>query len=275
MPQSSLQQSVTRATMRTYHALRHQAQDSGLLPASADYTYFIAIGGPRTGSTLLMRSLNNHSRIIGFGEIVKNTDRYPGHYHEFGHSQTLFERDPARFLQTKVYRKYPSPIGAVGFKIFYHHAPRDTAWGRAVWEYLLDRPGLRVLHLKRRNLLKTFLSRKQAGLTGEYIKYSGAEQAVMLDPNEACEFFEQTRAAEREYDAMFAGHPLFEVVYEELTRDYGAVMGGIQSFLGVDYEDVNPGTEKRPSRPLTLQIENYSEMKDHFLGSPWEPFFTE
>ena len=81
MPQSSLQQSVTRATMRTYHALRHQAQENGLLPASADYTSFIAIGGPRTGSTLLMRSLNNHSRIAGFGEIVKNVDRYPSHYH--------------------------------------------------------------------------------------------------------------------------------------------------------------------------------------------------
>ena len=275
MPQSSLQQSVTRATMRTYHALRHQVQDSGLLPASADYTSFIAIGGPRTGSTLLMRSLNNHSRIAGFGEIVKNVDRYPSHYHEFGHSQALFERDPARFLQTKVYRKYPPPIGAVGFKIFYHHAPRDTIWGRAVWEYLLGRPGLRVLHLKRRNLLKTFLSRKQAGLTGEYIKYSGAEQAVALDPDEAREFFEQTRAAEREYDAMFAGHPLFEVVYEELTRDYGAVMRGIQSFLGVDYEDVNPGTVKRPSRSLASQIENYAELKARFLGSPWESFFSE
>ena len=132
-----------------------------------------------------------------------------------------------------------------------------------------------MLHLKRRNLLKTFLSRKQAGLTGEYIKYSGAEQAVALDPDEAREFFEQTRAAEREYDAMFTGHPLFEVVYEELTRDYGAVMRGIQSFLGVDYEDVNPGTVKRPSRSLASQIENYAELKARFLGSPWESFFSE
>lgn len=261
--------------MRTYHALRHRAQDAGLLPATADYTRFITIGSPRTGSTLLMRTLNNHSGIVGFGEIVKNVDRYPGHYHEFGHSQALFERDPARFLGTKVFRKYPPSTGAVGFKIFYHHAPRDTNWGRAVWAYLLGQPGLKVLHLKRRNLLKTFLSRKQAGLTGEYIKYSGAGQAVALDAAEARAFFEQTRAAEQEYDALFAGHPMFEVVYEELTGNFDTVMRGIQSFLGVPYEDVDPGTEKRPSRSLSSQIENYAALKAQFAGSPWGSFFTE
>lgn len=261
--------------MRTCHALRHRAQDAGLLPTTTDYTRFITIGSPRTGSTLLMRSLNNHSRVIGFGEIVKDIDRYPGHYHEFGHSEALFQRDPAHFLQTKVFRKYPPSVGAVGFKIFYHHAPRDTEWGRAVWACLLDLPDLRVLHLKRRNLLKTFLSRKQAGMTGEYIKYSDAGRAVTLDPDEALAFFEETRAAEQAYDAMFGGHPRFEIIYEDLTGAYGTTMRGIQSFLGVDYEDVDPGTEKRPGRTLSSQIENYAELKEGFRGSPWEPFFTE
>lgn len=261
--------------MRTYHTLRHRAQDAGLLPAATAYTRFIAIGSPRTGSTLLMRSLNNHSRIIGFGEVVKNVDRYPGHYHEFEHSQALFEREPARFLQAKLFRKYPPPIGAVGFKIFYHHAPRDTAWGREVWEYLLGQSALRVLHLKRRNLLKTYLSRRQAGLTGEYIKYSGEAPAVSLDYDEALAFFERTRTAETEYEAMFAGHALLEVIYEDLTRDYAAMMRRIQSFLDVEYEDVDPGTKKRPSRPLSSQIVNYAELKERFQASPWEPFFSE
>ncbi len=276
MPQSSLRQSVTRTTMRAYHTLRHQVRDSGLLPASADYTRFLCVGNPRTGSTLLMRSLNNHSRIIGYGEIVKDVDRYPGHYHEFGNGEAIFRRDPAAFLETRVFCKYPPDVEAVGFKIFYHHAPRDTAWGRAVWNYLLDQPDLKILHLKRRNLLKVFLSRKQAGRSGEYIKYSnGAKDTMALDPDEAGIFFEQMRASEMEYDALLGGRPLFEVVYEEMTRDYGAVMRGIQSFLGVDYEDINPGTEKRPSRSLSSQIENYTELKAHFLGSPWESFFSE
>lgn len=262
--------------MRSYHALRHWAQDGGLLPASINYTRFLCVGNPRTGSTLLMRSLNNHSQVIGYGEIVKNSSLYPGHYHEFGNGEADFQRDPVAFLETRVFRKHSPDIGAVGFKIFYHHAPRDTVWGRAVWDYLLNQSDLKILHLKRRNLLKVFLSKKQAGRSGEYIKYSNdAHGAIVLDPGEARIFFEEMRTAEAEYDALLSGHPLITVIYEEMTRNYDTVMRGIQSFLGVDYEDVNPGTEKRPSRPLTLQIENYSEMRDHFLGSPWEPFFTE
>ncbi|MBP6016420.1 MAG: sulfotransferase [Candidatus Promineofilum sp.] len=275
MAQSSLRRGLTRATARTYHELRHRAQDSGLLPASADYARFICVGDPRTGSTLLMRSLNNHSRIIGYGEIVKSIDRYPGHYHEFGNREALFQRHPVEFLETKVFRRYSPGIEAVGFKIFYHHAPRETAWGQAVWDYLVGQPQLKVLRLKRHNLLKTFLSRKQAGLTGEYIKYSGTAPAVDLDAAEAREFFERTRAAEAEYDLMFAGHALLEVVYEDLTRDYAAMMGRIQSFLGVAYENIDPGTEKRPSRSLSSQIANYSQLREQFQASPWETFFSE
>ena len=277
MPQSSLRQSVTRVTMRTYHVLRHRAQAGGLLPATTDYTRFICVGNPRTGSTLLMRSLNNHSRIVGYGEIVKNFDRYPGHYHEFGHSESLFQRDPVRFLETQVFGNYPPAVAAVGFKVFYHHAPRDTVWGRAVWDYLLGQPGLKILHLKRRNLLKTFLSRKQAGTTGEYIKYTanGADAALTLDPDEALAFFEQMRAGEAEFDALLAGRPLIEVIYEDMTKNYAGEMRRIQTFLGVEPEDIDPGTEKRPSRSLASQIENYAQLKERFSDTPWATFFTE
>jgi hypothetical protein len=276
MTQSPARQRVTRAAMRTAYDLRHRAEDVGLLAAAADYTRFVCVGNPRTGSTLLMRSLNNHSRIVGFGEIVKNADAYPGNFHEFGHGEALFRRDPARFLQTKVFRKYPSGIGAVGFKIFYHHAPRETAWGRAVWDYLLGLPDLKLLHLKRRNLLKTFLSRKQAGQSGEYIKYTaGKETAVRLDPAEMLAFFERARAAEAQYDALLAGRPLIDVIYEDLSRDLAGEMRRIESFLGVAYEAVNAGAQKRPSRPLSAQIENYAELKDEFGDTRWASFFTE
>ncbi len=277
MPKSNLRKRATRATMRAYHSLRHRALDAGLLPGDADYTRFICIGYARTGSTLLMRSLNNHSRIVGFGEIVKNVDRYPQHYHEFENSQALFEANPVRFLSAKVFRKYPPQVDAVGFKIFYHHAPRDMAWGRCVWDYLLGQPDLKVLHLKRRNLLKTLLSEKQAGETEEWIKYSGngADAPVIIDPAEAAAFFARLRAWEAEYDTLFAGHALHEVIYEQLTRDLPGELARIQTFLGVSHETLNPGTEKRPIRTLASQITNYAALKARFQGTLWAEFFTE
>ncbi len=277
MKRFPLYKRLSRAGMRAYHGLRHQAMDAGLLPGNSDYVRFVCIGYARTGSTLLMRSLNNHSRVIGYGEIVKNIDRYPQHYHEFEGRQALFERDPVRFLQTMVFRKYPPQIDAVGFKIFYHHAPRDTAWGRGVWDYLLGQPELCVLHLKRRNKLKTLLSEKQAGETEEWIRYSDDKEpaAIYIAPAEAQSFFERMAAWEAEYDALFAGHPHCEVVYEQLTRDLPGGLRQIQTFLGVPYEDVHPGTEKRPRRSLSAQITNYAELKTHFAATPWAELFTE
>jgi len=276
MAKSNPRKQLTRATMRTYHALRHRAMDAGLLPGHDGYVRFVCIGYARTGSTLLMRSLNNHSRVVAYGEIVKNVDRYPAHYHEFENGAALFERDPARFLQTMVFRRYSPRVSAVGFKIFYHHAPRDTAWGRSVWDYLLEQPDLRVLHLKRRNILKTILSEKQAGETEEWIKYSADDAPpVHIECAEAEAFFGRMAAWEREYDDLFADHFRHEVIYEQLTRDLPGELRGIQEFLGVSYEPVNPGTEKRPARSLSAQIANYAELKDYFQSTPAAAFFTE
>lgn len=276
MARPTFRKRLTRSTLRAAHTLRHRAMDAGLLPGDADYTRFLCIGYARTGSTLLMRSLNNHSRIVGFGEIVKNLDRYPHHYHELENSQALFERDPAAFLRTKVFRNYPPAIEAVGFKIFYHHAPRESAWGRAVWDYLLGQPDLRILHLKRRNVLKTLLSEKQAGETEEWIRYSQTEvPAVRIDCAEAAAFFARMAAWEAEYDALFSAYPRHEVIYEQMTRDLPGEMRRIQAFLGVPYEPVTPGTEKRPRRTLGAQIANYAELKEYFRGTPSAAYFTE
>lgn len=275
MPRATLRKQASRRAMRAYHALRHRALDAGLLPGHTGYVRFICIGYARTGSTLLMRSLNNHSHIVGFGEIVKNIDRYPHHYHEFENSEALFERDPVRFLETRVFRKYPLPVEAVGFKVFYHHAPRETAWGQAVWEYLLRQPDLRVLHLKRRNLLKTLLSERQAGETEEWIKYTNGHEpaTVTIAPAEAEAFFRRMTGWEAEYETLFAGHPRCQIVYEELTRDLSGELRRIQTFLGVPHEEVSPGTEKRPRRSLASQIENYDELAAHFHGTPWAVYF--
>ncbi len=112
MPQSSLAAKPSPAPRcAPIYALRHRAHTAGCCSAGqTDYVRFSSCVGTRTGSTLLMRSLNNHSRIIGYGEIVKNFDRYPGHYHEFGNSAELFQRDPVRFLESGSIANIPPAV---------------------------------------------------------------------------------------------------------------------------------------------------------------------
>ena len=145
-----------------------------------------------------------------------------------------------------------------------------------MWDYLLEQPELRVLHLRRRNALKTLLSEKQAGETEEWIKYSnGQDKPVHIAPDEAAAFFARLAAWEAEVETLFAAQPRCEIVYEQLTRDLPGELARIQHFLGVPHEPVSPGTEKRPRRTLAAQIDNYAELKEQFRATPWADYFTE
>jgi len=276
-PKATPKTKAVRAVKRTFYDLRHVAYDSGLAPGHTGYVRFVIVASARTGSTLVTRSLNQHGAAVTYGEIMRAPELFPARFPELGNSARLFSTDPVRFLEERIYRKYPDAIQAVGFKIFYSHAPRDTAWGRAVWEYLVGQPALRVIHLRRRNLLAAHVSRKKAAAVDEWIKYSGASQAggVTLDYEETRARFEQAMVWEREYAALFAGHPFMDLAYEDVAADYTGEMGRVQAFLGLPPRDVPPATRKRPPQPLAEQIANYDELKARFAGTPWAEYFTE
>lgn len=276
-PNASPKTKALRAVKRSWYDLRNSAQDIGLLVAHTGYTRFLILASARTGSTLLTRSLNRHSGILAYGEVLRDKRFFPARFAEFGHSQGLYQNDPAAFVERKVYRKYPPDVAAVGFKIFYRHAPRETAWGQAVWQYLAGQTAIKVIHLKRRNLLKAQLSRQKAAGTKEWIKYSADYQnnAITLTYDDALSRFTQTRQWETEYAALLAGHPLLDVYYEDLAADYANQMSRLQTFLGVPHEVIQPPTQKRPSQSLSDQVGNYHELKTQFQGSLWAEFFDE
>lgn len=276
-PKATSKTKAVRAVKRTLYDLRHAAYDSGLAPGHTGYVRFVIVASARTGSTLVTRSLNQHGRVVTYGEIMRQADLFPARFPELGNSEALFRSEPVRFLEERIYRKYPQEVSAVGFKIFYSHAPRDTEWGRAVWEYLAGQPALRVIHLRRRNLLAGHVSRKKAAAADEWIKYSGATQsaAVTLDFDDTLARFEQSQKWEREYEAMFAGHPLLDLAYEDVSADYAGEMRRVQTFLSLPPRDIPPATKKRPPQPLAEQIANYHELKARFAGTPWAEYFTE
>ncbi len=259
--------------------LRNLALDLGVKSGHTDYTKFIVLGRSRVGSNLLRSLLNDHPAIEAFGEVFRSPDSLD--WDHIGHLQSekllpLFQNDPVAFLQTKLFRKYPAATAAVGFKIFYYHAEEGN-W-TAVWPYLEQMGDLRVIHLKRRNILKTHLSRKRAELTDSWVNTSGQKEkpvAVTLDYAECLADFERTRAYEEAFDTRFANHPHIEVIYEELARDYDGQMKRIQEFLSVPYAPVAPSIYKQSRQPLAEAISNYAALKAQFQGTPWAEFFQE
>jgi LPS sulfotransferase NodH len=258
--------------------LRKRALDSGLL-GHAEYTRFVVLGRSRVGSNLLRSLLNAHPQVVAFGEVFRELDNldwdHTG-YFQSAATRALVRRDPVRFLETRLLGRYPAATMAVGFKLFYYHA-RDGAQA-GIWPWLLQRREVRVIHLKRANLLETHVSRKRAALTGRWVNTSGEPDravAVRLEYDEVLADFQQTRAWEAECDRTFAGHPLLQVQYEQLATDYQSEARRLEAFLGVDPCVVQPATFRQSTQSLSATVSNYHELKARFAGTPWTAFFTE
>jgi len=276
---ASLFSKINQWRYRLYPYLQNMALDLGLLDGYKDYTRFIIIGRSRSGSNFLRGLLNSHKQIVVLGELFQNKTAigwaYPG-YLQTQRDLAMFRQEPVLFLETKVFKRFPRRVLAVGFKIFYYHA-QDESW-KPVWNYLVEQKKIKVVHIKRKNILRTHLSRKLANMTDTWVNTSGNHQnqrVVSLDYEECLLDFSQTREWENSFDQYFCDHEKIEVFYEDLARDHPSEMGRIQEFLRVEREEVKPQTFKQSNQPLRQAILNYQELKERFTGSSWEPFFEE
>jgi LPS sulfotransferase NodH len=147
-----------------------------------------------------------------------------------------------------------------------------------VWPYLRERTDIKIIHLKRRNLLQTHLSRKRAALTDKWVNTSGradSQAPVTLDYEECLKDFVQTKAWEEESERYFPHHSMLQVHYEGLASDYAAEARTIQDFLEVQPETVKPTTFQQTRQPLRSMIANYDDLKRQFRGTVWQEFFTD
>jgi len=267
--------------------LQQLAIDLGAAEGHREYVRFIILSSGRTGSNLLTTSLDSHTRTIAWGELFRSGDmigwdRWPyDGTSPFGQSRRLrhlHASDPESFLESRVYRRLPLSIAAVGFKLFYPHArqgPREN-----VWPYMTKHTRIRIIHLKRTNRLRRHLSLRQAESTNSWIDLEGdggdrTAEPIRLDFEDCQREFALQERREREHDGLFAAHPALEVFYEDLDRDFSSEMERLQGFLGLELEELEPITFKQSHRPLSEAIINYSELKRSFRDSPWESFFEE
>ena len=270
---------VRQMKAELYPYLRNVALETGLMAGHTEYVKFIILGRSRVGSNFLRGLLNAHSQVTVFGELFQNKEdigwALPG-YRRSRRTLQLFHEAPVDFLERRIFSKHPENIHAVGFKIFYYHA-QDEKW-EPVWDYLRAMPELKVIHMKRRNILKTHLSRQRAVKTDRWVNTNGGrepQRSINLDYEQCLDDFIRTRAWEEAYDAYFAGSDKLEVMYEDLAADYPLEIGRIQEFLGLQTETVQPETYKQSRQTLSEAIANYCELKGRFQQTPWSPFFED
>ena len=245
------------------------------------YQKFIVLTRARTGSNFLMSLLQSHPSIRAFEEIFsrKETKIHWG-YAKYPRSSEILKmrkEKPIKFLDEVVFREFPLSVSAVGFKLFYYQAEAERK--KQIWQYLYQDKDLKIIHLKRDNLLKVCLSYHLAQITNQWVvkdkKHQGNNVVIELDYCECLKLFEETKKWEEEYDEFFGEHQKIEVIYENLVQSTRGETKRIQQFLGIKPKRLYSLTLKQNRGALSERISNYYDLKEKFEDSPWGRFFTD
>lgn len=228
-----------------------------------DYQKFVIICDSRTGSTLLLNSLGFHPSIEVEGEIFKRVQM----------------ADIAELTWQKVFRPRKQQVKQVGFKLFYFHG-RDSQ--NTVWNKLQNDKEIKVIHLIRENLLRSFLSKKIGLQTGQWTENVNnndnidlEDRRVKLDSKECEEFFERTLAYQEEIDLFFRSHSVILVSYEKLIKNLKGEVNRVFSELGVHSFFRQSELKKQNPESFKELIINYDELRKYFDQTKWEKFFKE
>jgi len=249
------------------------------LHGRSDYRRFVIVGLARTGSTLLVNLLNAHSQVLTFGELFRSPDAIGWDVRPFAGYQSpkllaQYRSDPNAFLQAEVFRRWPRRYEAIGFKLFYYHA-RERRFSE-VWNYLRDDRDVRVVHMRRRNILKQYLSLRIAHATDVWsVTTTPVHEpaAIRLDAEECGRHFKFVRDAEAACARIFEYHHVLDVFYEELAEHQDRAMASVQDFLGLRREKLRTTLVRQRKPALPRAIANFEDLRGAFIGTQWEPFF--
>ncbi|MGD2182343.1 Stf0 family sulfotransferase [Lusitaniella coriacea] len=269
---------IIRKLRRLNIVLADTVCEKNLIQKHRNYQEFIILCRSRTGSNFLVNLLQSHEQIRASGEIFTGQKRmdwgYPISIPE--ESLSLRETDPLEFIARVIFRETSKSVLAVGFKLFYYQAKKGKQ--ESIWTYLQNKKKLKIIHLTRKNILKTHLSRQLAKTTKTWVNTkmqdtSGEVKSIFLDYEGCLQAFQDTKRMKKQYREFFSEHSILEVVYEELVKNQEEETKRIQDFLGVKNKILYASTEKQSKQPLSQTISNYEELKEKFSNTAWSSFF--
>lgn len=270
-------------------------------------TRFFILGTARCGSNFFLNLLSSHKNIFVYEELF-NLDRLSRDL------AGIIIENPVKYLEDKLYAKFHEDIMAVCFKIFYDHFTPDyfiknidvnssNEYNRnrmvsfddfinktykkeyleqqfnKLWNYLGGDNDLKIIHLKRRNLLKTYLSLKKAYTTGEWLKIKdtscNSNRKITIDYPECLKYFERIETFEKKYDDFFRHKNVLTLFYEDLAQNQELALASIFNFLSIPSQRLRSVLKKQIQGTLQENIINYPEAKQFFNNSKWIKYFEE
>jgi hypothetical protein len=227
-------------------------------------TRFVILAAPRTGSNMLCTLLDSHPEILCHHEVFNPT----GIYYALGLRDGSFnlgtlaerDRDPLAFLG----RLWASDQGhtCVGFKMTHRQ-------NEAVFLSLLANERIKKIVLRRRNRVRTFVSRKIAETTGVWEAYHPADLPQVPPPVHVN--MEQLVEHIRQDEAYYAGidGSLRASGQEALPMSYEDLMNVDARRIALRFLEVGDGhgagltvkSIRQNPAPLAELVSNFDELE--------------
>jgi LPS sulfotransferase NodH len=249
-------------------------------------TKFVIFTLPRTGSTLLSKSLNKHPEIFCDDEIFHFSfrDYFSAHQFRFWKIRFLSKKVnyiinyPGTFFRLKnyldeFYTNAPNEdFKARGFKLMFY----QTKYTPGLLSYL-KKNNVKVILLLRENILRNALSDLRARSTGIYHNESQIEPVLSGLPK----LHVNTGLLQKKMNSITdQNKKLADVVkdmdhtkirYEDFA-DWDNTMNRLTDFLNVSRQKLSAGTKKLNPGNLKDMIENYDEVENWLKQNSYAEF---
>jgi LPS sulfotransferase NodH len=239
-------------------------------------TKFVIVGAARTGSTLLVKTLNTIDGVCCHGELL-GPDNVRGYEDGFDLVSASKSEREARSQRLRLERN-SDPVGfidraltrdsrASGFKALYS-AFLSAQW-RDVIAFLQAIPDIRFIHLTRKNTLRRYISEQILLAGGPNHSGAGGKSeialAVQVDIDAFLRNSAHIAAQAKELGALLSEQPVLDITYEELAATTAATVTRVCRFLDLEImpSDIKPALQKVGAVNLSESVSNYQELLDH------------
>ncbi|MGH8195801.1 MAG: sulfotransferase [Woeseiaceae bacterium] len=243
----------------------------------------IIVTSQRTGSTFLAEVLDAHPDVRCYGEVLNGSPvRPPPIVRDYKYAAKTYRYivsgawRPIATME-RCYAHAEKPI--VAFQAMYNRV--NT---RSVRRFLQERQDIRIIHLRRDNLLKQYVSRalltKKRGASKErpwspHTSSPVPAVSTRISPAKAIKEMRKVRDLFNEFESFFARHRKIELVYEQMINGQSlssAAWAAVGELLEIEPAEAASDQIKINPGDLRPMVENYDELADALKGTEFERF---
>jgi LPS sulfotransferase NodH len=239
----------------------------------------VIITSQRSGSNFLRHCLNSHPVITCEGELLIGGNIALPKIIEYRRTLAKIYRyvrsgawNPVKILE-EFYAREDSPV--VSFKAMYNHLT-----SKAVRQFFRRHMDIRIIHLRRDNLLKQYVSKMLLGKKREqswqpHSKKSLPIVSTHISPSSAVECMQRTAEQFQFFEDFFSSHKKIVLVYELMIEGSGLsdhAAAEVSRLLNVEYKTLSCDYVKVNPNDLRLIIDNYDEVAAAVRGTEFERF---